>query len=68
MFILYDGRAIQGDTEHAAVLSCADTLAEARLEARHFGFDRVAIYGYDVDDTTTPPQLTNERLVEVYTP
>lgn len=62
MFIVYDGRAISGDTDDAAVLVADDTLREARKDARMFARDygEVAIYEYDVNGT----ELVNERFVE----
>lgn len=62
-YVIYDGRAVTQGTDEATVLSVASSLKEARRDARETGYS-CAIYEYDVDDSTNPPQLLNERFVE----
>lgn len=73
-YIIYDGRACMScdypDTDRASILCCAETLEEARDDAKNFGF-QCAIYSYkrnpspkkDVDE-----ELTDERWEEDYGP
>jgi len=36
-YIIYDGRAMGGDTDDASIFECCDTLREARRRAPHYG-------------------------------
>lgn len=38
MFIVYDQRAIGGDTEDATVIDCCDSLKQARRTWRGYGY------------------------------
>lgn len=62
-YIIYDQRAYSEGTDVAAVLSCANSLKEARRDVREM-FPGSPIFGYDQDTSKTPPQLINEWLVE----
>jgi hypothetical protein len=63
LFVVYDARAITEGTEDATVLSAAGSLEGARRDALENGYP-CAIYGYDVDRSTKPPTLINERFIE----
>ena len=56
-YIIYDGRAILGDTDSAAVMCLEDTLKQAKRTAREFG--ETAICSYAVDENNV---LTDERM------
>lgn len=58
LFVIYDGRAIDGNTEDASVYCCADSLKEAKRDVREMFPDGV-IFSYD----TAPDgkTLINER-------
>ncbi len=56
-YIIYDGRAIWGDTDDASVCCCADSLEEAKADVRDMFPDGV-VYSYrDQNDW-----LVDERL------
>lgn len=57
LFIIYDERAMGGNTDDAAVLCTAKSLKEARSDVRTM-FPRGVIYQYDVRGD----QLVNERF------
>ena len=56
-FIVYDGRAISGDTDRASVYCTEGTLRRAKGSAFEFG--ESAIYSYEVGPDNV---LTDERL------
>ena len=60
MYIIYDGRAIYGDTDDASVLVACDSLEEARGYKGDFG-DGCVIYSYDEKDEL----LINEKFEEI---
>jgi len=53
LFVLYDERAMSGDTDDAAVLSCADSLKEAKRDKRRM-FPTAVIVEYDVEPAPKP--------------
>ena len=56
-YIVYDERATY-DEDEATVLTCADTLKEAKRDAREMGYPCV-VFEYDFDGKTA----TNGRMV-----
>ncbi len=56
-FVIYDGRAISGDTDSASVYCTEDSLRAAKRSA--FDFGESAIYSYEVGADNV---LTDERL------
>ncbi len=59
LFIIYDERAVLGETDDAAVLCTAKSLKEARQDVRTM-FPRGAIFSYDVQGE----ELVNEEFIE----
>lgn len=59
-YIIYDGRAANGDTDDAAVCEVCDSLQEAVANAPEYGGGCV-IYSYDVQGN----ELVNEQLERI---
>lgn len=58
LYVIYDERAMLGDTDDAQVLCTAHSLKEAKRDCRTM-FPRGVIYEYDVHGK----ELVNERFV-----
>ena len=66
LFIIYDERAMLGETDEAAVLCTAKSLKEARRDVREM-FPRGVIYRYDIQpkpNGNPVPELINETFIE----
>ena len=59
-YVIYDGRAIHGDTDDAMCMTMCDSLEEARSYKGEWG--ECAIYSYDV---TPKDELINEQFIEI---
>lgn len=69
VWIIYDGRALSGDTDDAAVLESfgvddakndVQAIKYAKRQWRGYEF---ALYRYDLNTSTKPHQAGNERMI-----
>ncbi len=61
--VVYDGRALSGDTDDAQVMFTADDMKEAKKFKGDFPAD-CAVYEYDlIEIPGKPTRLENERLL-----
>ena len=62
LFVLYDERAMSGNTDDAAVMCCAKTLKEAKRDKREM-FPTAVIVEYDVVRKDGKDELVNEVIL-----